>query len=271
MNTDDDVLQHEHPHFKLHLFYWWCHSSRSFASNLSPVNCIYELSSTPTSHQPGSHQGCIYINQGFSFAPSIVTSIIGKFGLIQLGSYWCSNSLLPISLGTKSDNVFLLFASIASYRRIWLFFAVSQHVQPMALKALSAESATLPSSILHIVCINGNYNCMWPGICWAPHVCTSMAQILFYCGSQAQGCSLHTHLAVLVWLCATVLGYFVLFIINTLAAVISSLICLISTWSSYWSAIDIWSRNPCTKASFMIFSAVFPMNPNNSASCLMLV
>ena len=89
--------------------------------------------------------------------------------------------------------------------------------------------------------------------------------------------SLPLHLvpgSLLVWLYATVpmlQDSSVRFIIYILAEVISLLMSLVSTWSSCWRVIDIWSGNLCTKASFMIFSTLHPTNPDNPASHLMLL
>ena len=69
-----------------------------------------------------------------------------------------------------------------------------------------------------------------------------------------------------VWLCATASMLWdssVLLTVDTLAGVISSLVSLVSTWGNCWSMIDIWSRNPCMKASFTIFSILLTTNPAN--------
>ena len=113
------------------------------------LTSLYQLllCATLTSHQPGSHQGCStsHINQGFRFC-SFYCDIYNLQVLMLCQCYWHYNSPLPISLGKKSDNMSLLSASIASHRRLWLFFALSQHVHATVLKTLSAESAALPCS-----------------------------------------------------------------------------------------------------------------------------
>ena len=132
-----------------------CASSTGNVTVLNPLN-LTSLSTVFMSLHPLqllTKQGFTWVvvrlvlTKARNFALSTIVSTIGKFwyitDVIQQGSYWHSNSLSPISLGTKSDNVSLLSAYIASHSRPWSLFAVFQDMHPTSLKTLSNKSAAL--------------------------------------------------------------------------------------------------------------------------------